>query len=168
MCASGQGVGAQRWWRQAAGSGGGIRGRVAMNSGTLIITWCLKRRACCRHRPLSASQPRLHPSTLLHLSGTSPPSTPSLGYDFVRLCFMLEASPPLTPSLSPSWPSSLSSASGVHRFPGCRKWSMLFFRLDLVSLVYLKTGVDADWPWFQCGNAGVGHNRNGIGHHGCQ
>ncbi len=32
---------------------------------------------------------------------------------------------------------------------------MLFFRLDLVSLVHLQAGVDTDWPQFRCGDAGV-------------
>ncbi len=167
MCALGQGVGMQQWWHEAVGSSGGTCGRVAMNLGVLITTWCLKRCACCQHCLLSASGPHLHPSALLHLSSTSSPSTPSLGYDFVRLCFMLEASPPLMPLLSPSWPSSSWLALGVHHFSGCRRWSMLFFRLDLVLLVHLQTGVDADWPRFWCGNAGVGHNRNGIRHHSC-
>ncbi|PBK91028.1 hypothetical protein ARMGADRAFT_1014284, partial [Armillaria gallica] len=70
--------------------------------------------------------PGLHPSVHLHLSGTPSPSPPYLSYDFVTFCFMLEASPPLTLSLSPSWQS------------------MLFFRLDLVSLMHLQAGVDTD------------------------
>ncbi|PBK97382.1 hypothetical protein ARMGADRAFT_1009414 [Armillaria gallica] len=110
--------------------------------------------------------PGLHPSVHLHLSGTPSPSHPYLGYDFVTFCFMLEASPPLTLSLSLSRPLSLSLL-GVRRFPGCRWGSMLFFRSDLVSLMHLQAGVDTDWPRFRCGNAGVGRNRNGIVHHGC-
>ncbi len=108
--------------------------------------------------------PGLHPSVYLHLSSTPSPSPPYLGYDFVTFCFMLEASPPPTLLLSPSRPLSLS---GVHRFPGCRWRSMLFFRSDLVSLMHLQAGANTDWPRFRCGNAGVGCNRNGIVHHGC-
>ncbi|SJL16203.1 uncharacterized protein ARMOST_19722 [Armillaria ostoyae] len=60
--------------------------------------------------------PGLHSSAHLHLFSTPSPSPPYLGYDSVILCFMLEASPPLTLSLSPSRPLSLSlslSLSGV-------------------------------------------------------
>ncbi len=39
----GQGVGTQRWWHQVVGSGGGTCGHAAMNLGTLITTWCLKK-----------------------------------------------------------------------------------------------------------------------------